>query len=458
MANINIGNKLIATNNQIANIIRANASPEFRDKIPELGKNDTIVKIGDSIVGNVGFRNEFLNALMNRIGQVRIKTATFENQFAVLKKGDLPYGSSVLDVYSEVISARVYNPETAWRDELKRNLPDLESRLHVMNFQVMYPITISHQQLKTAFLSETGITDLIDKVISSVYVASNYDEMLLFKYLLIEGVNSGKIVKNSIPDSDEEFAIATRKISNDMVNSLPDEYNGAGVKRDTPKSRQFIIMDNTTHARIDVKVLANAFNMEKAEVAGKIVLVDSFEKFDNERFSELIANDQISPVSQKMLENMKKVKAILVDEEFFQVYDTLNEMQSNTVSSGLYNNYFYHVWKIVSSSDLANAVSLTTDTITLPTSIKFKTEIMLIDGKKYVLSLNKSEQDGFEGYFTQTQSLTVAGIAVQSFGTFIIPKEKLAGSVLIYRIGKQNYKFTATNEAAITSEITFVKS
>ena len=98
MANINIGNKLIATNNQIANVIRANASPEFRDKIPELGKNDTIVKIGDSIVGNVGFRNEFLNALMNRIGQVRIKTATFENQFAVLKKGDLPYGSSVLDV------------------------------------------------------------------------------------------------------------------------------------------------------------------------------------------------------------------------------------------------------------------------------------------------------------------------------------------------------------------------
>ena len=43
---------------------------------------------------------------------------------------------------------------------------------------------------------------------------------------------------------------------------------------------------------------------------------------------------------------MDKVKAILVDEDWFQVYDNLAQFTEKFIASGLRWNYFYHTWNL----------------------------------------------------------------------------------------------------------------
>lgn len=92
-----------------------------------------------------------------------------------------------------------YTPEKGEEREFKRTLPDV-SLFHVINWRVMYPVTIQDEDLKQAFLSIEGVQDLIAKIVDSVYTAAEYDEFLLFKYLLIKNITKGKLKPISIGD------------------------------------------------------------------------------------------------------------------------------------------------------------------------------------------------------------------------------------------------------------------
>lgn len=92
---------------------------------------------------------------------------------------------------------------------------------------------------------------------------------------------------------------------------------------------------------------------------GQLTLVDSFDTFDNARFAAIRAeSDAVEEVTSTELTAMQSVKAMIIDEEWFQVYDNLARMTEKYASSGLYWNYFYNTWKTVSWSPFANAVAI----------------------------------------------------------------------------------------------------
>jgi hypothetical protein len=218
-----------------------------------------------------------------------------------------------------------------------------------------------------------GVQNLIAKIVDSVYTAAEYDEFLLFKYLLIKAISHGKLKPLSIGDGTEpkDAAVAFRGTSN-LLPFMSNKYNDAQVKTTTPKDRQIIFMDATYNADFDVNVLASAFNMEKADFMGRLYLIDNWTDFDNERFDIIRANsDGIEEVTSAELALMEGVKAVLIDENWFQVYDNNNKFTEKYVASGLYWNYFYHVWKTVSYSPFANAIVFVTTgaTITEPASV-----------------------------------------------------------------------------------------
>ena len=51
------------------------------------------------------------------------------------------------------------------------------------------------------------------------------------------------------------------------------------------------------------------------------------------------------------------LEAVLIDESFFMVYDTLQKMETIRNPQGLYWNYYYHIWQVLSTSRFANAVA-----------------------------------------------------------------------------------------------------
>ena len=378
MANRITMTKLNASTIDILNTIRANASYEYQQLVPKISETSEIVKVGDVLYGYPTLANQFINALVNRIALVNIKSATFNNAYAELKKGYLEYGETVEEVFVSIAKAREFSVEKAEARELKRTLPNVKTAFHTMNFKAQYPVTIQDEDLRQAFMSVNGVQDLIAKIINSVYVAVEYDEYLLFKYLLIKAISHGKMYPVSIGNGDlKECAKKFRGMSN-QITFMSDKYNADGVTTTTPKDDQYIFMDAMFNADYDVDVLASAFNMDKATFSGKLKLIDDWTSFDNDRFKTIIDNsDQMELVTADELALMQGVKAVLVDKEWFQVYDNNNKMTETYVASGQYWNYFYNVWKTVSSSPFSNAIVFATDEVTIQSAFSQETLLLL---------------------------------------------------------------------------------
>ena len=428
---------LNASTIDILNTIRANASLEYQSMVPEVEVEADIPKVGDVLYGYPALANYFISALVNRIAMVRVKSATFNNAYAELKKGYLEFGETVEEVFVQIAKAREFSAEKAKDREFKRSLPEVKAAFHTMNYRVQYPITIQDEDLRMAFLDAQGVQDLIAKIVDAVYVGAEYDEYLLFKYLMIKAISHGKMKPVSIGDGTDmhDAAIQYRGISN-MLQFVKTDYNEAGVHTNTDKADQYIFMDAAYNAAYDVNVLASAFNMDKAEFMGKLKLIDDWTTFDNDRFDQIRAgSDQIEEITDDELALMTDVKAVLVDREWFQIYDNLNKMTEDYVASGLYWNYFYNVWKTVSYSPFSNAVVFVTDSVTPNlAALGFVVETVSTDtAGNTVITLIPDESTAaisrMSYSFVQTEDDVEALIAVHPYGAYIIPADSEATTI-----------------------------
>lgn len=450
---------LQASTIDILNVIRQNASYDYQQNVPVVTKASDIPKVGEIIYGTPAFANQFLNALVNRIALVRANSATFNNPYAALKKGYLEFGETIEEIFVNIAKVVDYSAEKGEARELKRTIPDVRSAFHAMNWRVMYPVTIQDEDLRLAFLNESGVTDLIAKIVESVYTAAEYDEYLLFKYLIIKAVSHGKMYPLSV-GTDADLKVAAEKyrgISN-LLTFMKKEYNASGVQTTTPKERQAIFMDAMYNAKYDVNVLASAFNMDKATFMGNLHLIDDWTTFDNDRFATIRANsDGLEEVTAAELELMKGVKAVMVDTEWFQVYDNNAKFTEKYVGSGLYWNYFYHVWKTISSSPFANAVVFVAQTasIELPSTITVEITGKDTSEEAVVLTLN-ADADGAtlspnNVIFVQTPTMINNGTAMHKYGAMLIPADKTAfGFSLTVTVDGVTY---ATADSSVQSNL-----
>lgn len=452
---------LNASTVDILNTIRANATYEYQSLVPTISTSTEIPRVGEVLMGYPALANQFLNALINRIAMVRVKSAVFNNAYRELKKGYLEFGETVEEVFVQIAKAREFSAEKAEARELKRSLPDVRSAFHTMNWRVQYPVTIQDEDLRMAFLSAEGVQDLIARIVDSIYTAAEYDEFLLFKYLLIKAISHGKMYPVAIDGDMKAAAVAFRGTSN-KLGFMSNRYNASGVTTTTPRADQYIFMDSDYNAAFDVEVLAAAFNMEKADFMGRLLLIDDFASFDNDRFDQIRANsDMIEEVTAAELALMTKVKAVLVDREWFQVYDNANKFTEKYVASGLYWNYFYNVWKTVSSSPFSNAIVFvdSTASTSAPATITLTVSEVSKGANAAVYTLTPADPASLQDSnleFLQDSTSTQNGIAVHKYGAVIVPIAASAASQVSYtakaKLGDATY--TATSAILVEGDAT----
>lgn len=343
----------------ILNVIRENATQNYRDYVPKAtADTDSIRQIGAVIMDYPNLQNEFLSALVNRIGRVLITSKMYSNPWAMFKKGLLEFGETIEEIFVNIAKPFQFDQAVAESEVFKREIPDVRAAFHIMNYQKFYKATISNDQLRQAFLSWEGITDLIAKIVDAMYTGANYDEFLTMKYLLARHILDGHMYPVEIPTVSTEnmktIVSDIKGISNAME-FLSTEYNLTGVATHTPKADQYMLVNSKFDAVMDVEVLASAFNMEKAEFLGKRVLVDSFGKLDIARLAVLFKDDPtyIGPTSDE-LTALDKIPAVIVDKDWFMIFDNYQNFTEQYNGQGLYWNYWYHVWKTFSVSPFAN--------------------------------------------------------------------------------------------------------
>lgn len=345
----------------ILNAIRNNASNEYRDYVPPITDVSQLRQIGTIIMDYPALQNQFLSALINRIGRVLISTRLYENPWARFKKGMLDYGETVEEIFTNI--AKPYQFEgshTSPTTQFQKHKPDVRAAFHVMNYQKYYPVTIEEQKLRQAFLSADGVSNLIGDIVNSIYTAANYDEFLTMKYVLARTILNGRMYPIGVSAATAANAkdiVTTVKANSNILEFPSTLYNPAHVFQHTPKNEQMIFINANFDAVVDVNVLASAFNMEKAEFMGQRILIDGFGKLDNERLNELFADDpNYVELTAEELTALDAIPMCVVGEKFFMVFDNLNEFAEVYNGELLYWNYFYHQWKTFSTSPFENAL------------------------------------------------------------------------------------------------------
>lgn len=343
----------------VLNVIRENASQNYKEYVPKATKDsESIKQIGTVIMDYPALQNEFINALINRIGRVLITSKMYENPWSMFKKGMLEFGETIEEIFVNMASPHQFDQKVSESNLFKREIPDVRAAFHIMNYQKYYKSTISNDQLRQAFLSWQGITDLIAKIVDAMYTGANYDEFITMKYMLARHILDGYMYPVQIPTVEtanmKQIVSKIKGVSN-QYEFQSNKYNLAGVYTHTKKRDQYIIINSIFDAEMDVEVLASAFNMSKADFMGQRVLVDSFGSLDTDRLKELFANDTTFKLpSNDELTALDKIPAILVDRDWFMIFDNFYNFTEQYNGEGLYWNYWYHVWKTFSVSPFAN--------------------------------------------------------------------------------------------------------
>lgn len=335
----------------VLNNIRANASEEYQNRIPEATR-ENIAAIGNALQTYTVLQNEFCTALVNKIGKTIIENKLFKNKLARFKSGTLLTQQDVEEIFIEMASAEgSYDPEgkTALA---RRTPPDVKAIYHRMNRQDRYAVSIGDLDFVRVFRSEDTLDAFIAGLINSVYSGAAYDEWVCMKELLAtyDGYTTCLVspwedpLVYERPDEIKArcFVKSVRKVVNDL--SFPSrKYNKAGVMTWTDPENLVLLVNKDMLANVDVEVLAKAFNMGKTDFQPEVIPMDDFGSLP-------AVNDDEVPV------------ALLLDQDFFRIWDTLSHMEPQRNAEGLFTNYFYHIHQILSLSTFKNAVLFYLDT------------------------------------------------------------------------------------------------
>lgn len=441
---------LTASAADVVNSIRSEVGGTFADQVPAAINEGqvlsdgtvatremalgTLRQIGDVITTFQPLANAFLSALVNRIGRVIINSKMYSNPWAGFKRGLLEYGETIEELFVNIVQAQDFDPETAENEVFKRKIPDVRSAFHTMNYQKFYKTTVSNDQLRQAFLSFEGISDLIGKITEALYTSANYDEYLVMKYMLCYAMEHGAFHPVTIAQptaANSNSVVTTLKATSEKLQFLSADYNQAGVYNHTPKGDQYFIMTADFSSIVDVETLARAFNIDKVTLMGHTVIIDQFTFTTSEtaRLRELLGT-QYTALTTSIFAD---VPCVCVDRDFFMIFDNFQNMTEQYNGEGLYWNYWLHQWKTFSTSPFANAVIFTDET----------PAVSAVAVTPSALTMGKGTSTQF------TATVTNAGFASTGV-TWSISGQQSANT----RIDGQGRLYIAQDESATTITVT----
>lgn len=315
------------------NIIRDNANAEYQATVPKAYDNPASLSlVGDAITSYPQNQNEFLNVLMNKVLPPKFMNKPFVNRYKMFNRGKIPYGQSLELIFTELLATKDFTPEHTTDDIFSKSVPSQKVQYITENFRKSVKLSISEIQLKNAVYSADGLIQLIQNLQAILVSSMEKAEYTAYRNMFML-TDKYKKVKVSAPidkASTEEFVIKVKTMIEKLT--LPStEYNMQGVETWSDVSKLYLVMTPELKARIDVSLLATAFNMSKADVEAKIIIVDKFD--------------------------VEGRQALLIDEDFLQFYITADTMGEQKNPVGLYTNYFYNRWGIIALCEFCNALT-----------------------------------------------------------------------------------------------------
>ena len=417
-----------ATNVNILNALRSEY--ELENRIPE-ATLDNLSQIFTDMMSYTQGRNVIIPALLERVGLQTVDTTAWRNPLARYKKDPMRYGMTHEETFVNMCKGKLYDPRESYEYAFQQYQSYIMSVFHKVNLNMQYPVTITYDNLRSAFLTEYGIRDMMSAKMESAVTGANWDEYNAMKNMIDTGYDQQILPAVTVSAVEDE---ATAKALLTEIKAAVNEFrfpnpanNIAGA---TSASEPFNLIWLTTprvDANSSVEALAYAFNMDKAQVDVRTVIVD---KFDN-----------------------AAIQGVLMDIRFFNCRDQFREMSDQRLANILSWNYFYTMVEMISASPFYPMRVFTTDTVaTSSLSIT-------ASGGTYtpgtVVDIPATVTGGTGTYHQKLLSWSVSGQT--SRDTYILP-----GTNQLYvgadETGTLAVTITYRPDESVTKKVTFTKA
>ena len=413
---------------QSLNALREISSTIYHEYIPVIDDTTDISAFAQPIFDFPVVYNEFCNVLVNKLVFSQFQTMTFNNPLRVLEGDRVPLGYSGENVYTNPAQARSFNVND-FAGLLIKYEADTKVEYWTVNTDIQYCVTVSRQQLKKAMTSWDNLAEYITQLSNSLYNGA-YIDFFRYSKNIISGAykeNRGVIQTISAISSADTAKAFIEKARELFLNfQLPStSYNawakngGAGKPVTTWTRPEDIVMvvRNDVRAKMDVEVLASAFNIDKTTLLGNIITVDNFDGYDDD--------------GTKVFDGSAIVGGIF-DKAWFKIKTQDFFMENFYNPNNRTMQYYLNVQRGYNMSLFANGVIFATSAPTVPaTDVEFiETSASVKDGEKITLHV-KTTPFTANPTLSYTSSATTYATVGSQTGKYIEVTGVAAGSSTI---------------------------
>lgn len=259
--------------------------------VPEIMPDTDIGSFSASIVADQTVANEFMSRLIKRIVYTQIENKVFRNKLKMLEGDRMPLGAIGQEIYINPAKGRRFNVDD-FAGLLAKYESDIKVQYPSVNSDIQYPVTITREKLRNAFVSWANLNDFISGISNSLYNGAYIDEYRFTKNLVGNAYRTNSVQMKVVS------AVSSEATGKALVKALRNAYldfqepssrnnawakvggyGNAVVTWSNPEDIVLLIR-NDILTEVDVDVLASAFNMDKTNFMGRVIAVDNFDKYD----------------------------------------------------------------------------------------------------------------------------------------------------------------------------------
>ena len=345
-------------------------------------------------------RNKFIQSLVNRIAYTRFMMDYFENPLRELAGDDLPLGAIGQEIYVNPARGRVYDIND-FAGLLVKYESDIKAEYTEINFDVQYPVTIIRKELEKAFVSWGDFESFLMGISTSLYNGAYIDDYKYTKKLITNAYVNNAVQMETVsfagatPTKDELESLTARLRQAYLDFMVPStKYNawkkvggyGRSIVSWSKPENIVVFVSNKMASILDVNVLASAFNIDKADLMGRVYYVEDFDILDDN--GEVIVDGS-------------NIVALICDRRWFKIREKDMFMDEFYNANNRSWQSYLNVIKSFNYSLFANALMLVKalPTLNISTMQFNETSPEVKVGEKIRLSITTTP-------FTATQSVT----------------------------------------------------
>ena len=341
--------------------------------VPEILPDTDIGTFSASIVADQTIANEFMSRLIKRIVYTQVLTKTYRNKLQILEGDRIPLGAIGQEIYVNPAKGRMFNVDD-FAGLLAKYEADIKVQYPAVNVDVQYPVTISRDKLRNAFVSWATLDDFISGITNSLYNGAYIDSYRFTKNLVGNAYRTNSIQMETVSAVSSEatgkaLVKALRKAFLSFQEPNSDNnawakvggYGNAVITWSNPEDIVLLVR-NDVLSEVDVDVLSEAFNMDKTNfLAGQVIGIDNFDKYDENGNKVFDGSNIICGIFDKAWFRIKEQDMAM--DEFFNANNRCWNLYLNMV-------------KMFNYSLFANAKLFVTSEPTIaPTTITFTTPV-----------------------------------------------------------------------------------